>query len=43
MAGVQVVSLALEHKAPVSESCPLYNEASAIIGYVVLSSKLIIQ
>lgn len=43
MKGAQDVSLALGHDEPVSVSCPLYNEASAIIGCVVLSFNVITQ
>ena len=41
--GVQEVSLALEHDEPVSIGCPLYNEASAVKGCLVLSSNVIAQ
>ena len=43
MEGVQEVSLALGHVEPVSVGSPLYNEASAIIGCLVLSSNVIVQ
>jgi hypothetical protein len=43
MEGVQEVSLALGHDEPVPVGCPLYNEASAIIGCVVLSSNVVVQ
>ena len=41
MEGVQEVSLALGHDKPVSVGCPLYNEASAVIGCLVLSSNVV--
>lgn len=41
MEGVQEVSLA--HDEPVSIGCPLYNEASAVKGCLVLSSNVIAQ
>ena len=43
MEGVQEVSLALGHDEPVSVGCPLYNEASAVKGCLVLSSNVIDQ
>ena len=43
MEGVQEVSLALGHDEPVSVGCPLYNEASAVKGSLVLSSNIIAQ
>ena len=43
MEGVQEVSLALGHDEPVSGGCPLYNEASAVKGCLVLSSNVIVQ
>ena len=43
MEGVQEVSLALGHDKPVSGGCPLYNEASAVKGCLVLSSNVIAQ
>ena len=43
MEGVQEVSLALGHDKPVSVGCPLYNEASAVGGCLVLSSNVIAQ
>ena len=43
MDGVQEVSLALGHDKPVSVGCPLYNEASAVKGCLVLSSNVIAQ
>lgn len=43
MEGVQEVSLTLGHDEPVPVGCPLYNEASAIIGCVVLSSNVVVQ
>lgn len=43
MEGVQEVSLALGHDKPVSVGCPLYNEASAVKGCLVLSSNVIAQ
>ena len=43
MEGVQEVSLALGHDEPVSVGCPLYNEASAVKGCLVLSSNVIAQ
>lgn len=36
-------SLALGHDEPVSIGCPLYNEASAVKGCLVLSSNVIAQ
>ena len=43
MEGVQEVSLALGHDEPVSVGCPLYNEALAVKGCLVLSSNVIAQ
>ena len=43
MEGVQEESLALGHDEPVSVGCPLYNEASAVKGCLVLSSNVIAQ
>ena len=43
MEGVQEISLALGHDEPVSVGCPLYNEASAVKGCLVLSSNVIAQ
>ena len=43
MEGGQEVSLALGHDEPVSGGCPLYNEASAVKGCLVLSSNVITQ
>ena len=43
MEGVHEVSLALGHDEPVSVGCPLYNEASAVGGCLVLSSNVIDQ
>lgn len=43
MEGVQEVSLALGHDKRVSVGCPLYNEASAVGGCLVLSSNVIAQ
>ena len=43
MEGVQEVSPALGHDKPVSVGCPLYNEASAVKGCLVLSSNVIAQ
>ena len=43
MEGVQEVSPALGHDGPVSVGCPLYNEASAVGGCLVLSSNVIAQ
>lgn len=43
MEGVQEVSLALGHDEPVSVGCPLYNEASAVKGCLVLSSNVVAQ
>ncbi len=43
MEGVQEVGLALGHDEPVSVGCPLYNEASAVKGCLVLSSNVIVQ
>lgn len=42
MEGVQEVSLTLGRDKPVSVGCPLYNEASAVRDYLVLSSKVIV-
>ena len=41
MEGVQEVSLALGHDEPVSVGCPLYNEALAVKGCLILSSNVI--
>mgnify|MGYP000007694057 CR=1 FL=1 len=41
MKGVQEVSLVLEHDEPVSVGCPLYNEALAVKGCLILSSNVI--
>ena len=41
--GVQEVSLALGHDEPVSVGCPLYNEALAVKGCLVLSSNVVAQ
>ncbi len=41
--GVLVISLALGHDEPVSVGCPLYNEASAVKGCLVLSFNVIAQ
>ena len=41
--GVQEVSLALGHDEPVSLGSPLYNEALAVKGCLVLSSNVIAQ
>ena len=43
MEGVQEVSPALGHDEPVSVGCPLYNEALAVKGCLVLSSNVIAQ
>lgn len=43
MDGVQEVSLALRHDEPVSVGSPLYNEALAVKGCLVLSSNVIAQ
>ena len=43
MEGVQEVSPALGHDKPVSDGCPLYNEASAFGGWLVISSNVIAQ
>ena len=43
MGDVQKVSFALGHNGPVSVECPLYNEALAFIGCLVLSSNVIVQ
>lgn len=43
MEGVQEVSLALGHDEPVPVGCPLYNEASAVKGSLVLSSNVVAQ
>ena len=40
---VREVSPALGHNKPVSVGCPLYNEASAIEGWLVVSSNVIVQ
>lgn len=39
--GVLEVSLALGHDKPVSDGCPLYNEASAVGGWLVVSSNVV--
>ena len=41
--GVQEVSPALGHGKPVSVDCPLYNEASAVEGWLVVSSNVVVQ
>ena len=43
MYGVLVINPALGHDEPVSVGCPLYNEASAVKGCLVLSSNVIAQ
>ena len=43
MDGVQKLNPALGHDEPVSVGCPLYNEASAVKGCLVLSSNVIAQ
>lgn len=43
MEGVQEASPALGHDKPVSDGCPLYNEASAFGDRLVLSSNVIDQ
>ena len=43
MEDVKEVSLALGRDDPVSEGCPVYNEASAVKGCLVLSSNVIAQ
>ena len=43
MEGVREVSLALGHDEPVSVGCPLYNEALAVKGCLVLSSNVVAQ
>ena len=43
MGGVPEVSLALGHDEPVSVGCPLYNEASAVVGSLVLSSNAVFR
>ena len=43
MEGVQEVSPALGHDATVSVGCPLYHEALAVKGCLVLSSNVIAQ
>ena len=43
MDGVQEVSPALGHDEPVSVGSPLYNEALAVKGCLVLSSNVIAQ
>ena len=43
MEGVQEVSPALGHDEPVSVGCPLYHEALAVKGCLVLSSNVIAQ
>ena len=39
--GVQGVSPAPGHDKPVSDGCPLYNEASALEGRLVVSSNVV--
>lgn len=39
--GVQEVSPALGHDKPVSDGCPLYNEASAFGDRLVVSSNVV--
>ena len=41
MEGVREVSPALGHDEPVSDGCPLYNEASALEGWLVVSSNVV--
>ena len=41
MEGVQEVSPALGHDKPVSDGCPLYNEASAFGDRLVVSSNVV--
>ena len=41
--GVQEVSPALGHDEPVSVGCPLYNEAFALGGWLVVSSNVFVQ
>ena len=43
MEGVQEVIPALGHDEPVSVGCPLYNEATAVKGCLVLSSNVVVQ
>ncbi len=43
MEDVQEVSPALGHGKPVSVGCPLYNEASAADGWLVVSSNIVAQ
>lgn len=43
MGGVPEVSLALGHDDPVPVGCPLYNEASAVVGSLVLSSNAVFR
>ena len=43
MEGVQDVGFALGHDEPVSVGCPLYNEASAGEGCLVLSPNVVVQ
>ena len=43
MEGVQEVNLALGHDEPVSVGCPLYNEALAVGGCLVLSSNVVFK
>lgn len=43
MDGVQKLNPALGHDDPVSVGCPLYNEASAVKGCLVLSSNVIVH
>ena len=41
MEGVQEVSPALGHDEPVSDGCPLYNEASVFRDRLVVSSNVV--
>ena len=41
MEGVREVSPALGHDKPVSDGCPLYNEASAVGDRLVVSSNVV--
>ena len=41
MEGVREVSPALGHDKPVSDGCPLYNEASAFGDRLVVSSNVV--
>jgi len=38
-----VLYISFGHDEPVSVGCPLYNEASAIIGCLVLSSNVVFK